>query len=97
MAASVAAHPSADDCAANYNWLIQDLNKTASIEPNSFEVADVNLATTCLDHLVKNVLSEWAILAIYDGKVDGLSYGGKITKVKDEDHTFYLDGKAPEC
>ena len=30
-----------------------------------------------------------------DGNTTG--YGGKITKVKDEDHTYYLDGKAPEC
>ena len=93
MAATVAA----DDCADNYNWKIQDLNKTASIEPNSFEYADVTLVETCLDHLVKNVMGSWDILAIYDGKVDGVNYGGKITKVKNEDHTFYLDGKAPEC
>ena len=39
----------------------------------------------------------WDILAFYDGKVDGVAYGGKITKVTNEDHTFFLDGKDPTC
>ena len=55
------------------------------------------MVETCHDYLTLKVMGGWDILAFYDGKVDGVAYGGKITKVTNEDHTFFLDGKDPTC
>jgi hypothetical protein len=97
MAASASAHLINDECADNYNWKIQDLNATVSIQPNSYEVADVNLSTKCITYLQSLVMSDWGILAIYGGKVQGTGYKPAIVKVTDEDMRYYLDGKDKTC